>query len=159
MSEKKAMLKTFAENAFGRCDRAFKGLTEKEIEWRPVPESNNIRWILTHLSQEWNIGLPRMIKGDASYKPAGWPDDYDKSNPSLQKLLSDLEKGKAAVLSGLDSLSPADLDAEIDLGRGKRPRLGMLVTYLLEAVHHEGQVAMLRGNITRRREKDKSFLV
>jgi hypothetical protein len=159
MSEIKQTLKTIAESGFGRCDRTFKDLTEKEIEWRPVPESNNIRWILTHLSEEWNIGLPRMIKGDPNYKPTGWPDNYANSNPSLQKLLSDLEKGKAAVLSGLDSLRPEDLDAEIDLGRGKRKRLPMLVTYLLEAVHHEGQIAALRGDITRRREKDKSFLV
>jgi len=159
MSEKKEMLKIFAESVFGRCDQSFKNLNEKEIEWRPVPESNNIRWILTHLSQQWNVGIPRMIKGDPNYKPVGWPDDYTKSNPSLQKMMSDLEKGKAAVLSGLDALRPVDLDVEIDLGRGKRKRLSMLLTYLSEAVHHEGQVAMLRGNITRRREKDKTFLV
>lgn len=159
MSEKKGMLKTVAESAFGRCDRTFKGLTEKEIEWRPVPESNNIRWILIHLSQQWNIGIPRMIKGDPNYKPVGWPDDYEKTNPPLQKLMGDLEKGKNAILSGIDALSPADLDAEIDLGRGKRPRLPMILTYLMEAVHHEGQIAALRGDITRRREKDKAFLV
>ena len=159
MSEKKEMLKLVAENAFGRCDRAFKDLNEKEIEWRPVPESNNIRWILTHLSQQWNVGIPRMIKGDRNYKPVGWPDDYSKSNPTLQKLMSDLDNGKSAVLSGIDALSPVDLDAEIDLGRGPRKRLPMILMYLLEAVHHEGQVAMLRGNITRRREKDKTFLV
>jgi len=159
MSEKKEMLKLVAENAMGRCDRAFKDLTEKEIEWRPVPESNNIKWILIHLSQQWNVGIPRMIKANPNYKPAGWPDDYANSNPTLQMVMSDLERGKAAVLSGIDSLSPADLDAEIDLGRGKRKRLTMILTYLLEAVHHEGQVAALRGDITRRREKDKTFLV
>jgi len=159
MSEKKEMLKTVAENAFGRCDRVLKDMTEKEIEWRPVPESNNIRWILNHLSRQWNISIPRMIKGDPNYTPADWPDDYANSNPSLQKLMSDLEKGKAAVLSGIDALSPVDLDAEIDLGRGGRKRLLMILAYLLEAVHHEGQIAMFRGNIRRRREKDKTFLV
>ena len=159
MSEKKEMLKTVAENAFGRCDRVLKDMTEKEIEWRPVPESNNIRWILNHLSRQWNISIPRMIKGDSNYTPADWPDDYANSNPSLQKLMSDLEKGKAAVLSGIDALSPVDLDAEIDLGRGGRKRLLMILAYLLEAVHHEGQIAMFRGNIRRRREKDKTFLV
>jgi hypothetical protein len=158
MSEKKDTLKFFAENAFARCDRAFKDITEKEIEWRPVQESNNIRWILTHLSTEWNVGLPRMIKGDAKYKPAGWPDDYDKINHHLPKLLSDLEKGKAAVLTGLDSLKSADLDANIDLGRGPRKRIEMLTIYLLEAVQHAGQIAMLKGNITRRREKEPNFL-
>lgn len=159
MSEKKDMLKAFAESAFERCDRTFKDIKEKELEWKPVPESNNIQWILTHLSTEWNVGLPRIIKGDGNYKPAGWPDDYNKINHPLGKLMSDLEKGKAAVLSGLDSLKPGDIDAEIDLGRGKRKREQMLLTYISEAIHHEGQIAMLRGAINRRRERESSFLV
>ena len=158
MSEKKNMLKFLAENAFARCDRAFKDITEKEIEWRPVPESNNMRWILTHLSTEWNVRLPMMIKGDTKYKPADWPDDYDKINHHLAKLLKDLEKGKAAVLAGLDLLKPADLDASIDLGRGPRKRIDMLTAYLLEAVQHSGQIGMLKGNISRRREKEPNFL-
>jgi hypothetical protein len=158
MSEKKDMLKFLAENAFARCDRAFKDITEKEIEWRPVPESNNMRWILTHLSAEWNVRLPRMIKGDTKYKPADWPDDYDKINHHLTKLLNDLEKGKTAVLAGLDLLKPADLDTSIDLGRGPRKRIDMLTAYLLEAVQHSGQIAMLKGNISRRREKEPNFL-
>jgi hypothetical protein len=158
MSERKDMIKFLAENAFGRCNRAFQDLTEKDIEWRPVPESNNMRWILTHLSIEWNVGLPRMIKGDAKYKPTGWPDDYDKVSHTLPKLLSDLETGKAAVLAGIESLKPADLDASVDLGRGPRKRIEMLTSYLLEAVQHSGQITMLKGNIKRRREKEPNFL-
>jgi len=158
MSERVDTLKFLAENAFARCFRSFQDLTEKEIEWRPVPESNNMRWILTHLSVEWNVGLQRMIKGDAKYKPAGWPDDYDKVSHPLPKLLSDLETGKAAVLSGIGSLKPADLDATVDLGRGPRKRMEMLTTYLMEAVQHSGQITMLRGNIKRRREKEPNFL-
>ena len=159
MSGKKELVKTVAEIAFGRCDRVFRDLTEKEIEWRVMEEANNIRWILTHLSRQWNVSLPRMIKGDPEYKPVGWPEDYANSNPPLEKLLSDLEKGKTAVLSGIDALSPEDLDIEIQLGRRKRKRELALLTYLSEAVHHGGQIAFLRGAIGRRREKDKAFLV
>jgi hypothetical protein len=158
MSERKDMLKFFAETAFTRCDRAFQDVTEKEAEWRPVPENNNIKWILTHLSTQWNVGIPRMIKGDAKYKPANWPDDYDKQSHTLSKLLSDLEKGKAGILNGIDSLKPGDLDATIDLGRGPRKRIEMITSYLLEAVQHSGQITMLKGDIKRRREKEPGFL-
>jgi len=158
VSERIQLLKDVADTIFGRADRAVQGLTAKEIEWRPVEESNNIRWILTHMSQELNVLLPRMIKGDAAYKPVGWPDDYANSNPSLEKLLADLATGKKAVLDGIVGLTAKDLDAEIDLGRGPRKRLTSLLTYLSEIVHHEGQVAALRGIITRRRQKDPKFL-
>lgn len=159
MSERVETIKAFAEIFFSRCDRATKDLTEKEIEWRPVEESNNIRWILTHLSRQWNVGIPRILKGDPEYKPEGWPEDYAKSNPSLEKLMSDLGKGKTSILSGLEGLTAEDLDAEIPLWRGRRKRQVGLMMYLSEALHHEGQIAYLRGVIGRRRQKDEHFLV
>ena len=51
MSEKVESLKVFANLAFGRFDNTMKDLKESEIDWKPVEEANNIRWILTHLSQ------------------------------------------------------------------------------------------------------------
>jgi hypothetical protein len=109
-------------------------------------------------SAEWNVRFPMMIKGDTKYKPADWPEDYNVINHDLTKLFNDLEKGKVAVLAGLDLLKPADLDASIDLGHGPRKRIDMLTTYLLGAVQHSGQIAMLKGNISRRREKEPNFL-
>jgi len=158
MSERMQLLKEMAETFFGRTDRALQGLSAKEIEWRPVEESNNIRWILTHISQELNILLPRMIKGDAKYAPEGWSDDYSSSNPTLERLLVDIAAGKKAVLDGIANLTETDLDEEIDLGRGPRKRRAMILMYLSEIVHHEGQIAALRGIIARRRQKDPTFL-
>jgi len=95
MSEKVASIKKFAEFAFERFDWTIKDLTEKEIDWRPLKETNSIRWILTHLSQQWNIGIHKILKGDPEYKPKDWPEDYiDNTAYSLSKIKNDLEKGK-----------------------------------------------------------------
>ncbi len=69
MSDKVKLIKTLAEIAFERFDEATKDLSEKEIDWRPVEETNSIRWILTHLSRQWNVGIPRVLKGNPDLSP------------------------------------------------------------------------------------------
>ncbi len=73
-------------------------------------------------------------------------------------MLSDIQKGKATVLEGIGKLSDADLEAEIPMWRGTRQRKVGLYAYIGEVINHKGQIAALRGNITRRREKDADFL-
>lgn len=158
MSEKVEMIRTFAEISFDRFGRTIKDLSEKELDWRPVDEANSIRWILTHLSQQWNVGIPSVLKGDPEYKPEGWPEDYHNQSLSLERLMSDIEKGKSAVMSGLGELSPEDLEAEIPLWGGTRKRQFGLLMYLSEVLHHEGQIIYLKGAINRRRQTDKHFL-
>ena len=159
MSEKVEAMKSMAEMYLGRFDNATKDLAAKEIEWRPVEEANNIRWILTHLSQEWNVGIPRVLKGDPSHKPQGWPDDYvGNKTYTLEKIMEDLKKGRAEVLDGIGKLKAADLDADIPLWGGTRKRSYGLAMYLSEIVHHEGQIAYIRGAIGRRRQTDTHFL-
>ena len=160
MSEKVEMIRRFAEISFDRFDRAAKDLSEKEIDWRPMEEANSIRWILTHLSQEWNVGIPRILKGDPEYKPEGWPEDYvGTKSLSLEKILSDIGKGKDAVMEGLGKLSSADLEAEIPMWGGTRKRQFGVLMYLSEILHHEGQIIYLKGAIGRRRQTDDHFLI
>ncbi len=152
------MIRTFAEISFDRFDRTVKDLSEKEIDWRPIEEANSIRWILMHLSQQWNVGIPRILKGDPEYKPEGWPEDYGKQSLSLAKIMTDLDEGKKAVMKGLGKLTPTDLEAEIPLWGGKRKRQFGVLMYLSEILHHEGQIIYLKGTIGRRRETDEHFL-
>jgi hypothetical protein len=159
MSEKVESLKAFANLAFGRFDNTVKDLKESEIDWKPVEEANNLRWILTHLSQQWNVGFQRTFRGDNNYKPAGWPDDYVGSKTiTYAKLMADLAKGRAAVLEGLGKLSAADLAVEVQSLSGMVKRHDRLMRQLSEIAHHEGQIAYIRGAIGRRRQKDGSFL-
>jgi len=153
------MIVKFAEIAFDRFGRTIKDLSEKELDWRPLEEANSIRWILTHLSQQWNVGIPRVLKGDPAYKPEDWPEEYvGNKSLSLEKLMSDIEKGKNTVMKGLEKLSPEDLEADIPLWGGTKKRQSGLLTYLSEVLHHEGQIIYLKGTINRRRQTDEHFL-
>jgi len=157
MSGKVSLMKRFAEIAFERFEEAMKNISKEEVDWQPMEEANSIRWILTHLSQQWNVGIPRILKGDPEFKPEGWPADYIGRSYSFEKLMDDLKNGKNAVLRGLEELDPAGLEAEIPLWGGTRKREYGLLIYLSEIYHHEGQIAYLRGAIRRRRQTDEHF--
>ena len=159
MSEKVKVLKEFAEYAFDSLVRTSEGISEKEADWRPVEESNNVRWILNHLSRISNFSLQRIIKGDQNFTPEGWPEDYGEQILSVDKLIADINKGKQSVLDGLSNLTDLDLHKEIPMWGGTRQRKLGLFAYLGEIINHKGQVAMLRGNIKRKREKDSNFLL
>lgn len=159
MSEKIESLKALANTAYGRFDLTMKDLKEVEIEWKPVDEANNIRWILTHLSQQWNVGFQRTFMGDNNYKPGGWPDDYvGNKTITYTKLVADLAKGRAVVLEGLGKITAADLTAEVQSPSGSVKRYDRLLRQLSEILHHEGQIAYIRGAIGRKRQKDSHFL-
>jgi hypothetical protein len=153
-----AIMKRFAVYAFGSLERTCEGLTEKEVDWKPVDEANDSRWILNHVSRIANTSLPRIIKRDSDYTPAGWPEDYREQKYSLEKLLTDIANGKDVVLEGFGALTSEALAEDIPLWGGTRKREYAIFAYLGEIINHKGQIAALRGNIKRRREKDASFL-
>jgi len=159
MSEKIELIETLAEIAFDRFDSAIKDLSKKEIDWRPIEETNSIRWILTHLSQQWNVGMHRILKRDPEYKPKDWPEDYvGNRSYSFEKIMSDIENGKNKVVNRLKELTPAELEAEITLWRGTRKLQLYLLIYISEIFHHAGQITYIRGAIGRRRQTYKHFL-
>ena len=158
MSEKVEILKEYTEYAFNRFERTIEGLAEQELDWKPMEESNNMRWILNHLSRIVNVYAMMYIRGEPDYVPEGWPEDYAEKSHELDKLLGDIEKGKKAMLNGLDGLSSADLKTEITRRGTSRSRQVGLFGMLSEVISHNGQIAYLRGTIKRHREKDPKFL-
>ena len=153
-----AVLKRFAEYSFGSLERTCEGLTEKEADWSPIEEANDTRWILNHVSRIANISIPRILKGDPNYSPQGWPEDYKEQVYDLGKLLADINTGKEAALESFEGLKSASLAEDIPLWGGTRKREFGIFAYLGEIINHKGQIAALRGNIKRLREKDASFL-
>jgi len=129
LSEKSLILKENAEYIYESLGRAVEGLTEKEAAWRPTEVSNSTEWILNHLARISNLSLPRIIKGDPDYVPDGWPSDYREMHHGLEKMLSDIEAGKKAVLEGLGKLTSTQLarrawQADLNPARGGDPLLG-----------------------------------
>ncbi len=160
MSEKVELIKTLAEIAFERFDSAIKDISKKEIDWRPIQETNSLRWILTHLSQQWNVGIHRILKRDPEYKPKDWPEDYvGNRSYSFEKIMSEIESGKDRVMNRLEELTPTELEAEITLWRGTRKLQLYLLIYISEIFHHVGQITYIRGAIGRRRQTDERFLI
>jgi uncharacterized damage-inducible protein DinB len=153
MSEKASILKEQLEYVYDTLNRAVEELRDEEYTWRPTEVSNNIQWIMNHLSRITNLSLPRIIKGDPEYTPKGWPDDYKDQNYSLNKVLKDIEAGKKTTLEEVGKLSNAQLEEEIPLWGGTRKRKIGLFAYIGELIHHRGQIAYIRGTYKRLHEK------
>jgi hypothetical protein len=148
------VLKEHIEYVFELFEKTIDGINEEELDWRPTEEANNIRGIITHLSRICNVSLPSRIKGDPYYKPNNWPNDYEENHHSFEKLLTDIENGRKAVINGLDGLSHSDMEAKIPLWGGMRKRKIGLFSHLSEIAHHKGQIAYIRG--IRKRQKEKA---
>lgn len=158
MSERIKTLIEYSKYVFERLDRTLENLTEKEIDWRPTDDSNDIRWIIRHISRILNVITMIYIKGDPDFVPDGWPSDYNQSKYGLERYLIDIKKGEEKMLKGLKGLTPEQLKRKvIRRGRTRTQQLGIFVM-LSEIVHHGGQIAYLRGTINRRRETDPNFL-
>ena len=152
MSERAEVIKAMAVIGLDRLDGLTKDLDEGLLDWRPEPEANSLRWILTHESYILHVVLPRVLHGGRGYRPEGWPDDY-QGNPgySLEKILGDLERGREAVMVELDRLTDEALAEEIDFFGG-RTREWSILWLISEVIHHEGQVASILGNWKRTKE-------
>ena len=72
--------------------------------------------------------------------------------------MADMAKGRAVVLDGLGKISAADLEADVQSPSGTVKRYDRLMRQISEIVHHEGQIAYIRGAIGRRRQTDNRFL-
>ncbi len=136
-------LTEFAEYIFREITYTNEELTPEILNWRPHEESNNINWILTHQTRIASILLPQVIAG--TNNPTGWDDDYMEQPHSLDELLNDLKEAKENVLSLLDELSEEDMNMEIVVWGSSHPRKEAIYALLGELMHHNGQIAMLKG--------------
>ena len=149
MSEQSYIIKENAEFLYTRLLRTIEKLSTEEAEWKPTEVSNNIKWQLNHLSRITNLSLPRLIKGDHDWTPENWPEDYKETKHDIQKMITDIEKGKMLVLKDLGGLNVAQLEEDTSYWGGARKRKEGLFAYLAEVAHHKGQIAYIRGTYAR----------
>jgi len=115
-------IKILTKIGLDRLERATKELRPEQLDWRPFPEANTLRWILTHEAYILHIAFPRILLGDRDYLSDGWPDDYQGNEGyMLEKILGDIEEGKASLMEGLDGLMDESLAEEIEFA-GTRTR-------------------------------------
>lgn len=136
-------LADFADYIFNRINNTLDGINDKELNWKPIKESNNIQWILVHTTRIASILIPQVI--DGTYNPKGWDDDYQKRQHSLQELKYDLSRARNEVVSKIRNLDEKELSKEIMIWGSMRHLKEPVFALLGELLHHNGQMAMLRG--------------
>ena len=137
------LLTDFAGYIFYRVSQTAEEVTPELLDWKPVEKANSVYWILTHMTRIAYLLLPQLLMG--TYNPDGWDDDYEQQKHSLSELKDDLGKARVQVLSLLEELDEAQLEEEIMIWGSKRPLKEPIFVLLGELLHHNGQIAMLRG--------------
>ena len=135
-------IKEFAQLGFTRLDGALKDLPEEQLDWKSCTEANTIRNIVNHLLGEWYGFIPKIIAGNKDAETKGYDAKPDKS---LKDLMKDYEKGKKDLMAKLDKVKDTDLAKEMDWFMGKKPLGFYLMLGVSEIIHHEGQIAAIRG--------------
>jgi hypothetical protein len=139
-------IKEFTELGFNRLDGSLKDLSEEQLDWMSCTKANTIRNILTHLVSEWYGFIPKAVAGDKDAKVRGVPEGYvGNKELSLKKILSDLKEGKDYLRSELNKVRDEDLGREMEWFMGKKTRGFYLMLGVSEILHHEGQIAAIRG--------------
>jgi uncharacterized damage-inducible protein DinB len=135
-------IKEFTQVGFNRLNNATKDLSEEQLDWKSCSEANTIRNILGHLIGEWYGFIPKILAGDKDLEVKGYSGTEGKS---LEQIMSDLAEGQKHLLAELDKVKDEDLTKEMDWFRGKQPVGSYLMLGVSEILHHEGQIAAIRG--------------
>jgi hypothetical protein len=136
----------FLEYGFRRLDYSLQGLAEDELDWQSCSEANTLRNILTHIIGEWYERDARIVAGNKNMVNDSLPDSLKNGTVlSLDEIIGLLDGGKRFLRSEFNSLTDIDLDYEIDWFLGNRTRGYYLIHCIGELLHHEGQIAAIRG--------------
>ena len=139
-------IKEFAMLGFTRLDRAIDGVTEEQLDWMSCSEANTVRNIVTHLISEWYGFVPKIIAGDKDAPVKGVPEGYvGNADMSLEEIMKDYNEGKKHLLEQLGKVKDEDLAKEMDWFMGKQTVGFYLMMGVSEIIHHEGQIAAIRG--------------
>jgi uncharacterized damage-inducible protein DinB len=137
------LLTDFTEYIFREITNTNDKITPEILDWRPVEEANSTHWILTHQTRIASLLIPQVITG--TNNPAGWDDNYQEQPHSLEELRNDLREAREKVLTLLDGLEEEDLNRGIMIWGSTQPLKEAIFALLGELMHHNGQIAMLKG--------------
>jgi uncharacterized damage-inducible protein DinB len=135
-------IKEFTKVGFNRLNNATKDLSEEQLDWKSCSEANTIRNILGHLIGEWYGFIPKILAGDKDLEVEGYSGTEGKS---LEQIIADLTEGQKHLLTKLDKVKDEDLAKEMDWFMGKQSVGSYLMLGVSEILHHEGQIAAIRG--------------
>ena len=145
---------------------AVEGLSVEQLTWRPTPNANTIAWLAWHLTRVQDNQIMAQAGRQQAWIEEGWharfgkpadpadtgqrytPEQVAAIRPESAQLLLDYHAAVyARSVAYLETVTPADLDREIDDPRwNPPPTLGVrLVSICADNLQHAGQAVYLRG--------------
>jgi uncharacterized damage-inducible protein DinB len=140
-----------------------KNLTADEINWRPLPQGNNINVLVKHLRVVEELILSRLDQGEQSIY---------KDGPSVQKLtdavpqdfkqnMTELDDLHNRYIAALRSTTLAELKRRTFLtpfAQGPQPANTLLLAEISHLATHRGQIRTIRNLYRRARGEQGLFL-
>ena len=142
------------------------GLTEEQMAWRPGPVSNNIGFILWHVTRNEDARVTRTAEGMPGYEADLWvsdgwhkrfdqpetaPDPGDRlglqrlSIPGPDVLISYAEAVSSRTARFMETLAESRLDELMKLGGPNERVADGLRHMIVHKNNHHGQIDYLRG--------------
>jgi hypothetical protein len=129
-----------------------KDLTAEEIQWRPLPQANNISAIMRHLraTEEWYVA--GIEHGEQSpYQDTASVEQLTASVPlNFEQNVKDLEALHHRFLAALRNTTLAALQRQTFLsqvmpGQSPRPAHTLLLREMMHLAMHRGQIRTIRN--------------
>lgn len=123
------------------------GVSEEELDWRPHPAANPVRWILGHLIwfEEW---VADAIENTGRYGVDLRPTAVEVA--TLDEARERFDAGRQRLRSLAGSLDDGELMREVDyFGAGERSLRELIGGHALHMAGHRYQVRYVRGAYSR----------
>ena len=124
-----------------------KGITEKEADWKPNPESNSARWVVGHLCwfEEW---MADAIENKGRYLTDKNP--MSVKEPSMEAMRARFDAARTRSAEVVKALTPDMLSKKIVfVGRAEVTLFNLLQTHVTHLSGHRFQIRYIRGTYSR----------
>jgi uncharacterized damage-inducible protein DinB len=139
------------------------GLTGDEINWRPLPQGNNINVLVRHMRGVEELFVSRLEQGEQSpYKDAPSVQKFTDSMPqNFEQNMRALEDLHSRFISALRSVTLAELKRKTFLtpfAQGSQPAHTLLLAEINHLATHRGQIRTIRNLYRKTRGEQGLFL-
>ena len=124
-----------------------KGITEKEADWKPNPESNPVRWVIGHLCwyEEW---MADAMENKGRYLTDKNP--MSVQEPTIEAMKARFDAARTRSISVVKGLTPDMLVKKvIFVGRVETAIYNLLKTQTTHMSGHRYQIRYIRGTYSR----------
>jgi hypothetical protein len=152
------------------------GVRTADLDWQPRPGTNPLGWTVWHLTRVQDAQIADLMGEADLWTSDGWhqkfnrPPDHDDSgyghtpeqvrafrSPSAKVQLDYLRAVTDRTNRYLASLTPAELDRELDESRQDPPTVAVRIVSIVADCHqHAGEASYIRGLLKARARSGRS---